>query len=304
MKSYFFVTLLLSFCFFSCGSSSNSSSGAATQNPHAKMHQQMHNELYQEEIEKELVDKNDSNPKTENISIIESDHEKAALLQSKWKEGIVFYASAPDSSWILKLHQSDSLSFYTDNKLIFSSTGITLLPSIDPKIIDYRAVNKKGEIIIQMVEKSCGENNNGEYASYEVNINLKLKDKNKNNVVPGCGDFIPDPLLNGNWLITDVNGAEIDSSLFVNKKPMISIDLYKKKIYGNDGCNAFQGQIKFKVNKMIIGPTAGTLMACPNMDISNKITGAIGSQSLTYKIDGSLTLYQEDKKTMVLKRKE
>ena len=304
MKSSFLVPFFFVLICFSCGSSSNSNSGNVVQDPHAKAHQKMHTELIQEEIQSEFPDNSISNPVKKNIPIYETDNPKAPLYRQKWNEGIVFYATGKESSWSLNLYRSNSLSFTSTNGLSFNASNVKPLPSIDPKNIDYRAVSEKGEMIIRMVENTSDKIMADEVSGYTITLSLTLKDQKDEAIYAGQGDFIPDSQLSGNWIITEVDSLAIDPSLFNNKQPMLSLDLYNQKLSGNDGCNSFHGQVKFKVDKIIFSQTAGTLMACPNMEISHKIMNSIGGKSLTYTIIDDLILYSADEKTMVLKRAE
>ena len=110
--------------------------------------------------------------------------------------------------------------------------------------------------------------------------------------------------LDGKWLIKQVYDMEIDTSQFEGKQPFMNIDLKKGFLNGNDGCNLFRGKVSVKKDKIIYGPTAGTLMACPNMEISRKIMASFSEKQLTYILNDVLTLYEGDQQVMVLKRAE
>lgn len=110
--------------------------------------------------------------------------------------------------------------------------------------------------------------------------------------------------LDGKWFINQVYDMEIDTSQFEGKQPFMNIDLKKGSLNGNDGCNLFQGKVSVKKNKIIYGPTAGTLMACPNMEISRKIMASFNEKELTYVLNDVLTLYEGDQQVMLLKRAE
>ena len=111
-------------------------------------------------------------------------------------------------------------------------------------------------------------------------------------------------ILDGKWLIKQINDMPIDSLQFNGKQPFMIIDVTKEALSGNDGCNSFQGKVKVKTDKIIFGPTAGTLMACPHMDISGKIMKSFNEKELTYTLNDALILYEGDQQVMVLKREE
>jgi heat shock protein HslJ len=110
--------------------------------------------------------------------------------------------------------------------------------------------------------------------------------------------------LDGKWLIKQVYDMEIDTTQFEGKQPFMNIDLKKGFLNGNDGCNLFQGKVSVKKDKIIYGPTAGTLMACPNMEVSEKIMASFNEKELTFVLNDVLTLYEGAQKVMMLKRPE
>jgi len=110
--------------------------------------------------------------------------------------------------------------------------------------------------------------------------------------------------LDGKWLIKQVYDIEIDSTHFNVKQPVMIINVKKEILTGNDGCNSFQGKVTVKKDKIIYGPTAGTLMACPNMEISGKIMTSFNEKELTYTLTDVLTLYEGGQQVLVLKRIE
>lgn len=235
------------------------------------------------------------------VKDFESDDPKAQFYGGKWNEGIVFFAGNKELNWTLNLYKSGFLKFTGPNNSIFTSQSVSKLPSIDPKIIDFRAVTDKGEILIHMVEKNCEENTFGFSSDYSITIKLKMAGEKEEVSFSGCGDFIPDAKLSGNWSIYSIGGSVIDQSIFEGKKPSLLINLYTSSFSGNDGCNLMNGTAKFKIDKLSFGPTAGTLMACPNMEISNKIVNSFSSKSFSYLLEEYLILFDQGKEVMVLK---
>jgi heat shock protein HslJ len=106
--------------------------------------------------------------------------------------------------------------------------------------------------------------------------------------------------LNGRWMILQVNNTPIDSLQLDGKKPEIVFDVTKGRFNGTDGCNLFQGKVNFKADKIVFGPLAGTLMACPESETSDKITKSISDKELTYSLNDSLILYDGPSPVMVL----
>ncbi|MEL4454601.1 META domain-containing protein [Lutimonas vermicola] len=110
--------------------------------------------------------------------------------------------------------------------------------------------------------------------------------------------------LDGKWLIKQVYDMPIDSVQFDGKQPTMIIDLSKGIISGSDGCNSFHGKVTFKNDKIVFGPTAGTIMACNHMEMSDKILDSFNEKELTFEVKELLIFFDGDQQVMVLKRKE
>ena len=57
-----------------------------------------------------------------------------------------------------------------------------------------------------------------------------------------------------------------------------------------------------KENQISFGPTAGTLMACTNADLSAALRGAISDRTVQYQLSNTLVFLSGNHEVMVLKR--
>ena len=296
--SIFALTFVLSLL-VACGSTNSSTS---VQNPHAQAHQNVHNEYIQEEIQK-TVEANPAPTINENYKKIESDHPKAAFLNEKWKKGTVFYALGNEPSWSIDINKNNRFLFKFNESDQYNAISISRLASIDTKSITYRSVNDQGEMIITLSKEKCGDTMSDDSFSYSVSSQLKLKGKKEFDTYKGCGRYVPDPRLNGKWLITKVDTLAIDNQQLI-KLPELSLDVYKGLVSGNDGCNNFNGSLEIQDNKIIFGMMAGTMMACPNMDASSIITKSFVDKKLRFEFKKNLFFYEGEKEVMMLKPAE
>ena len=299
MKSSIFALTLVISLLLGCGSTNNSTS---VQNPHAQAHQNVHNEFIQEEIQKS-VDRDTIPSVKENFKKMESDHPKAPFLKEKWKNGIVFYAIGNEPSWSININKNNSVLFKFNDSEQYTATSISRLASIDTKSITYRSVNDKGEMIITLSKEKCGDTMSDDTFSYSVSSQIKLKGKKEFDTYKGCGNFVPNPRLNGKWIIVKADSLAIDNLQLI-KLPELSIDVYKGTVSGNDGCNLFNGQVAFQDDEIIFGMIAGTMMACPNMDTSSIITKSFVDKKLRFEFKENLFFYEGKKEVMMLKRAE
>lgn len=110
--------------------------------------------------------------------------------------------------------------------------------------------------------------------------------------------------LNGNWLITSVNGKAIS-----DEEANVFIDINELKIHGNTGCNFFNGTVYInpeKSNAIDFSNMASTRMACPKMEQESAILLAL--EETATAIQGShdqvILLSQGGKELMTLKKTE
>lgn len=299
MKQTFLIIIFVSSIISGCGSSS--STKASNQNPHAAPHQEMHDQLPQEVMKNDQ--KGNVTPGAEHeVSYTKSDHPKADFFTTKWNSRILFYAVGNEPSWSLNISKDNKAVFKTLDGLEYSVTFISKLPSVDPKSISYRFTNDKGEMIVNIVEEKCMDTMADEEFHFKVSVDFKLKGEKGFTTFTGCGDYVPDPRLHGKWIITKADTILISKDTFEHKQPELNFDVYEGRVSGNDGCNLFNGGLRFRENEIVFGMMAGTLMACPNMDLSSVIAGSITDKKLRYKFENQLVLMEGEKEIMLLKR--
>jgi len=299
MKSSIFALTLILSLLLGCGSTNSSTS---VQNPHAQAHQNLHNEYIQEEIQK-TVEENNIPAVNENYKKIESDHPKASFLNEKWKNGVVFYAIGNEPSWSVNINKNNSILFKYNDSEQYTAISISRLASIDTKSITYRSTNDQGEMIITLSKEKCGDTMSDDSFSYRVSSQIRLKGKKEFDTYKGCGNFVPDPRLNGKWIIVKADSLAIDNLQLI-KLPELSINVYKGLVSGNDGCNLFNGSLEIQDNEIIFGMIAGTMMACPNIDTSSRITKSFVDKKLRFELKENLFFYEGEKEVMMLKQAE
>lgn len=112
----------------------------------------------------------------------------------------------------------------------------------------------------------------------------------------GCGAYIPNYTLHDIWAITEVEGIALNPSDFNEKYPQLELNTTTGTVLGNDGCNSFRGAFEIRNKEIVFGHLAATMMACPNMDSSVKITNAIANKSVSYRIENNHLIFMENGK--------
>lgn len=229
---------------------------------------------------------------------------KTIDLKKKWDAGIRFYATGNTEDWSLTMLSTDSLHLKLANELVYSGPAPAPLASMEPGITNYRVKLEKGEIMIQMTENSCASEDLKNPYSYAVKVAYKVDKNEDRKTLEGCGNFIPDPWLSRRWKILKVNDTDINITDPNGKAPQLNLDLINDVFSGNDGCNSIRGNVKYRYNNLNFGISAGTLMACPEMEISDMINKAIAEKVLKYELGEYLILYEGKKQVLVLEHLE
>ena len=226
---------------------------------------------------------------------------KQEFIQGKWEKGIDFYASGNEPFWSLDMDLDKNFHFKNLDGLDFIAPAVKPISAMDADVTRYRSITEAGEIIIQLFHNECADNMSGEKFYYGVSIDFKTNNETDYKTYKGCGRFVPDSRLQDIWAITEVDNTIITPGGISGEHPRLEINITEGKVFGHDGCNSFRGGMEAQNNVIIFENLASTMMACPEMEISTKITKALSGKKLTYKLEENLVFYSEDNKVMVLK---
>jgi len=105
------------------------------------------------------------------------------------------------------------------------------------------------------------------------------------------------------WTLVTLNGEEYDAYK-TNKHHTLEFNTTEMRFFGNNGCNNIFGGIETLTNeKLQLGAIAGTRMACPDMEISDKFNRALSELSHYSLKDMQLYLYNENNDELVVLKK-
>lgn len=235
-----------------------------------------------------------------------SDSGKSVRLQQimleKWNDGIDFYAFGNEPFWSLEMDMEKDFHFKTldgDEIIVPAVEGVG---AMDADVMRFRSKSESGELIIQISHLECLDNMSGEKFHFKVTVDYKTAEENDYTTYNGCGSYVPDPRLHDIWAIVKLGEETISPDDFLKGGPMVELNIAKEEVIGSDGCNRFRGRFEIMGNHIVFGNLAGTRMACPNMEISDRISQAISGENLIYKLkSGNLLFLKEGKIVMTLK---
>ena len=116
----------------------------------------------------------------------------------------------------------------------------------------------------------------------------------------GCSSSknMPKVDLAGEWNIVAVDGEKINAS----DMPYIGMDVEAKRIYGNAGCNNMMGTLvldSLKPGVIHFTQVATSRMMCPDMDIENKVIGALNKVNGYAETADGVALTDADGNTVI-----
>ena len=231
------------------------------------------------------------------------DADQAQYLE-KWKRNVSFHAHGDRPAWSMEIKKDRSVAFQGTGGSRTVLPALKEVSSIDPRTKILRTSSSEGEMNISLEKKSCEDPESKRAYPYTVTVNLHRAEKNVHQSFAGCGEYIPDPRLHGLWVIVKVDTLDIRTMDLGGKRPEIEMQVFDGTVFGNDGCNTFRGGMEFQDGAVLFGNLASTMMACPNLANSNRITGAFSGKRLQYKFDRDLYLHEDGKTVLVLRHLE
>ena len=220
-------------------------------------------------------------------------------LQSKYKEGIDFYASEMDNGWELNLDFEKDFTFKRSDGFKFSTSAVEGIKAQDTNTIRYRAVVESGEMIIHLYKQECVNNSSGNKFSYKVTVEIKRGIDKDFIRVEGCGHFIFDKRIHDIWLLQQLNNKLVTGP----DLPYIEFNTTDGSLMGQTGCNNFSGKADFKGNKLTLEPLATTRKFCPNATYESDFLKAMSPGEWVYEIEnGKLVLTRNGKESIMFKK--
>ncbi|TAJ15738.1 META domain-containing protein [Marinilabiliaceae bacterium JC017] len=227
-------------------------------------------------------------PVEEQVQGMQPEGPDAAFHLNKKEKGIDFFANGNEPNWGVELDFDKQFRFFTMDGDEITTPAVKGDKAQDTNVTRYRAVTEAGELIITLKQEKCVDDMSGYEYDYRVTVDVKKGREADYITYKGCGSFVQDPRLNGQWKVTNLEGQKLQADQFTKGLPQLKINLKEHRVGGHDGCNNIMGGLEVQGDRLVFSPMAGTLMACPHMETGNKILKYISGQTVTYSIEGGL----------------
>lgn len=119
----------------------------------------------------------------------------------------------------------------------------------DANVMQYRAVTEQDELIVQIAKQECINDMSGKKSDYKVSIDVKTNAENKYASYTGCGEYPPDYRINDIWILAFLNDTPVNKAAFVNRMPLLEIDLAQQKCLATVGVIISTDRQKCQVKK-------------------------------------------------------
>lgn len=219
-----------------------------------------------------------------------------AVWEAKRKQGIDFIGTGNGKSWSLEVDSEKMIRFQVPKEnLQLSASTPTMQKLPDGKGIVFRAKTDGGTLAVRILNQPCTDKATGTPSTYTVEVTANAQD------YMGCGEFLQDSRINGNWVLEQLNGKPLKAADFPKGIPNLEVQLNSKKVAGHSGCNRFSGALEVQGDKLTLGNLAGTKMACqgPAMDFETNYLNLLSNHTYSYIIEDNRLLLRDKGQTVL-----
>lgn len=210
----------------------------------------------------------------------EEPEDNPKLWREKYERGIDFAATGNEPFWSLEIDLEKMIEFKAldeENGSVLTPVPVAEKPETGEGVV-YRVQTVSGNLEIRLIKETCVNTMSGREFPYTVTV---LKDDME---YKGCGMYLRDSRLSGNWNLVELQGKAINPKEFDRNQPALIIDLAEGRVSGSGGCNRLTGSLEPIGNRINFGPIAATRMACPSMEVENQFLKVLNDGELRYRV--------------------
>lgn len=188
-----------------------------------------------------------------------------AVFKERFDRGVDFAATGNEPFWSVDIDFDGSIHF----KNMEGAELVVPTPpgekAADADATRYSASNENGSITVQLIREECTDTMSGFVSEFVTRVEVTFPDAEPI-TYEGCGQYLSDERLEGDWQLERINETQLDSADFMKGLPQLSFDLSEKRVSGHTGCNNVAGSIEVQGQRIAFAPMIATKMACPGME--------------------------------------
>ena len=214
------------------------------------------------------------------------------------QRGIDFFATGDvPVYWTIELDLEKGFSFEpADGRQLFASP-VAGTSSAGTNAIVYETKTDEGIMKLAIFDEPCTGKEKDKKPQKKIEITLN------NKRYTGCGNYLYDHAINDIWTLETIGNKNPDVP--VRELPWMEFNLEKNKVYGYNGCNKINADIKVEGNRIKFSPFSKTKMACPGNETEQLFSAMLSGHIVDYYIEnGRLTLILPNETKLIFIRKE
>ncbi len=219
-------------------------------------------------------------------------------LEEKRLEGVDFYASG--NTWTIEIDTERAIRFRgQNNKMQLTSEIPTVQTLPGGKGNVYRAITNAGTLAVRVLNQPCSDKASGKTLAYTVEVTANAQE------YTGCGQYLTDNRLKGNWALQEMNGQPLKSNDFPKGMPNLDLQPETNIVAGSSGCNRITGSINLTGDQIGFGNLAGTKMACPGpaMAFEKTYLKLLSGQTFTYQLEADQLFLKNNNSSVLVYKK-
>ena len=221
--------------------------------------------------------------------------------EQKIKNGIDFFALGQEPGWMLDIDFENKITFKNMEGVVINMPTGKVQQAMDANVKSMLVKTERATLAVTWQKGTCKDVMSGETFDYIVTVTLTEKN-NQNQIYKGCGKYLANENLNGNWFLEQVGNEFVNHSILQKSNPELIIDINGKSFTGHAGCNRFSGSLFVESKTLRFTEISATEMACADGGFENRCMKAL-TATTTYKIvDNTLILSNPNGTTLTYKR--
>lgn len=218
------------------------------------------------------------------------------------KKGVDFVATGNEPFWAIELDYEGTIKFTS-----LSQPEFFEVPVPKPEypagvsIVRYFSNTEAGMIDLVIQQMPCVDNMSGAESPAFVTVKVRLGENEALNI-EGCGRFLGDNRLNGNWKLKRIGEQELVESQFTRGFPTLKIALNKGEIAGMGSCNNYSSTFEIGNGHLIVGPIMATKMSCERMETETVFFNILSDQQLKYGFGAKELMLQSRNGSLLFER--
>jgi heat shock protein HslJ len=223
------------------------------------------------------------NSQDDSFNITSSPGQNIDFQMNLWQKGIDFYARGNEPSWSLDMDFEKGFYFKTLDGIEINTPPLEGKKAMDSNVLRFYFETETGALIIAISEEECNDTMSDEVFPNKVKIEAKSSTENEYKILEGCGRYVADYSLHDIWVLTHLNGKDLQSGSKEKRLPMFEFYARDGKVLGNTGCNDFNGTYYISGFKEIqFRDMAITKISCSHMQIENLLAKSVFGKRMKY----------------------